>query len=297
MSRLRQAHLAPDRRPDRRSAAGVGRRNEAGDHGAGRSRAQGGASRAPREAHARGIHADTRRRRGSRARGGTLPREDEETHDRGRRRPAQGEGGRRTPARRFGRDRRGGRRGRHPRAPGRRGVALQPRILLPVLRQEPRRDQPAHVLLQLPVRGLPRVPRARHADRLRARARRSRSLPRRRRGRARAGGRAQGELVPLPARGARGEIRLLARYSFRIAPAPDAGRHPRRERRGDHGQIRLRAREGRIPHDVGGNRSQPAPPLSPDEIGGDPPLDRNLHDVAPVRVVQTARGSGPRAFP
>ena len=114
---------------------------------------------------------------------------------------------------------------------GRRGVPLQPRILLPLLRQEPRRDQPADVLLQLPVRRLPRVPRARHADRLRARARRPRRSLGVAAGAHRAGGPAQGKLVPLPARGARGEVRFLARYPVRLAPARGAGRRPRRDRR------------------------------------------------------------------
>ena len=114
--------------------------------------------------------------------------EAEQAHHRGGRRPARGQGRRRrrqAPAHRLGRDGpRPGRRHRHGRL--RRPRRQDDPTVAPLLReaglpQRPpaghRRDRAAHVLVQRPVRRLPRVHRPRHRARGRPRAARPRRGP------------------------------------------------------------------------------------------------------------------------
>ena len=163
---------------------------------AGHPRPQGRVRRALPPAPAAGLQPRPGRRRDAHARRAADARQAAEAHHRGRRRPARGQGVLQAPADRLRRDRaRPGRRTRGLRLRRPRGQGRGPRdevLRADGLPQRPhhrhRRPRAALVLLQLPVRRLPGLPRPRHPHGGRPRAGRPRPGGDPRRGRHRSRG-------------------------------------------------------------------------------------------------------------
>ena len=221
--------------------------------------------------------------------------------------PGRGRDARRR-RRRRGHGRRRGARGegaqRAERRQARRGAAVQREVRLPQLRRLDARARAADLLVQLPARVLPALPRARLPARDRPGADRPRSDPVDLRGRARAVDEGSLDLPPAPARGGRRGERDRRRRPWRDLPERD--RDLLLEGTGDERHtISYRNRFGRkrtLHGALRGHAAQPPAPLREHRLGEHPRADRGADGAAAVPGVRRRppaagepRGHGRRA--